>query len=94
MNNIEKYKQARQRLAELKSFYLHLAWYFLANIFFVIFNLATNPEQLWFILVAGFWFLGLLTHAYAVFLKGSIFGKKWEDKKIEQMLTDNNEQTK
>ncbi len=90
LNDLEKYKQARQRIAELKSFYVHLALYVASGIFFVIYNLATTPDSLWFILVLCLWFIGLLSHAYAVFFKGSIFGKKWEEKKIEEMLSNNN----
>ncbi|MCX7863131.1 MAG: 2TM domain-containing protein [Bacteroidales bacterium] len=86
MDELEKYKQARQHIAELKSFYVHLIWYVMANIFLVIYNLATVPENLWFFWVILFWLVGLFCHAYAVFFKGSIFGKRWEDKKLQELI--------
>ncbi len=91
MNDLEKYKQARQHIAELKSFYVHLLWYVLSNIFLIIYNLAVSPDTLWFIYVVLLWMVGLLAHAYAVFFKGSIFGKKWEEMKIEELMNKENQ---
>jgi hypothetical protein len=86
MEDLEQYKQARNRVIELKAFYLHLILYIVVNVTLVIFNLATSPEVLWFKWPLMGWGIGIVSHAFSVFVKGRLFGKKWEEKKIKELI--------
>jgi hypothetical protein len=34
----------------------------------------------------GFWGIGLLVHAFSVFLPTALLGKNWEEQKIKQLM--------
>jgi len=83
----ERYKEARNRVNELRSFYRNLLTYLMINVVIVIINLVTNPEHLWFYWVTIFWGIGLLFHAMSVFLgKGRLLGREWEEKQIKKIM--------
>ncbi len=87
----EKYKKAKKRVDELKKFYGNLVTYCVINIMLIIINLVTNPDKLWFYWVTIFWGLGILLHASKVFiLKGKFLGQEWEEKKIKQIMDNDN----
>lgn len=86
MEDVEKYKKAKERVAELKGFYVHLVVYFVVNLVMVIYNLIVTPEHLWFIWPLFGWGIGISVHALSVFLKGRLFGKDWEEKKIKEIM--------
>ncbi len=44
----ERYKEARSRVNELRSFYRNLLTYLMINVVIVIINLVTSPDRLWF----------------------------------------------
>jgi len=83
----ERYKEARSRVNDLRSFYRNLLTYLLINVVIVIINLVTSPNRLWFYWVTIFWGIGLLFHAMSVFLgKGRLLGKEWEEKQIKKIM--------
>jgi len=91
-NYDEKYKRAKERVADVKDFYIHLVIYIVINIFLFIVNMVATPEILWFYFPLVFWgIFGILFHFLEVFVfENKIFGKKWEEKKIKQYLDDEN----
>jgi len=86
MEDIEKYKAAQRRVNEIKEFYFHLILYIVVNLILVIYNLASTPDILWFIWPMAGWGLGILSHACSVFFNGRRFGKKWEERKIKELI--------
>jgi len=90
MENIEKYKRAKERLAELKGFYLHLIVYVVGNFLMIIYNLLANPGYFWFIWPLIGWGIGVSIHALSVFLRNKIFGPEWEAKKMKELMEKDN----
>jgi len=83
----QKYEEAKQRVKDLKDFYQNLIVYISVNILLIIINFVTSPGILWFYWVTVFWGIGIVLHAVRVFiLKGRIFGKEWEEKKIKEIM--------
>lgn len=87
----ELYKMAHKRVKEIKGFYLHLLVYLLVNAFLIV---AASRDGDFFAevkdvsnyITALFWGIGVIAHAASVFGSGLILGKKWEEKKIKELL--------
>jgi len=89
--NDEKYEEAKERVKELKGFYRNLITYVAVNIFLIVINLITSPDNLWFYWVTIFWGIGIVLHTSKVFiLKGKFLGKEWEEKKIKKIMEKEN----
>jgi hypothetical protein len=88
----EKLRRAKRRVGELKGFYIHLAVYFLVNMFILInIYIATvrDGESFWkwgHFFTLFFWGLGLAFHALKVFDLNPFFGKKWEERQIQKYI--------
>jgi len=74
-------EKARERIDELRDFYMHLATYVAVNLFLVILNLVTSPDSIWFIYPLLGWGIGLAIHTAEVFWTGS----DWEERKIQEL---------
>lgn len=85
--NNKEYKEARKKVEEEKKFYHHLGVYVVMNIFFIVLNLVTSPEHLWFYWPMLGWGLGLFLQGVKVFTNVG-FSKEWEDKRIERYMKD------
>ncbi|WP_299444038.1 2TM domain-containing protein [uncultured Aquimarina sp.] len=100
----KRYKKAKKRVEEEQSFYTHLSVYIVVNIAIIIVilyfkdyiydgylipNLISSP-LLWGIFLLGH---GLLAfrgkNGLGKLFKKSIFSKKWEEKKIKELMNDN-----
>lgn len=91
MNNLtetEKYKIAKEQVAKIKGFYTHLIVYSCVIAFLIFINLKYSPEHLWFQWSAIGWGIGLLGHSNNVFGWFPVFGKNWEQKKIEELMNE------
>ena len=84
--NDPKYYRARKKVRQIKGFYGNLGSYLIVNTFFLILNLMTTPEHLWFYWPMLGWGLGVLFHALRVFDIMPFFGKEWERKKIRELM--------
>ena len=82
----QKYKEAKKRVEEIKGFYGHLFAYVGVNITLLVINLVTSPGGLWFYWVSLFWGIGLFWHAMGVFVFSRFPGKNWEQKKIKELM--------
>ena len=82
----EKYQEAKQRVKQLKGFYVHLTVYVLVNAMLFLINLTTTPDVLWFIWPLIGWGVGILMHAVYVFGFGRWLGPDWEEKKIKEIM--------
>lgn len=79
-------KEVRERVEELKGFYIHLGVYVLINVFLVILNLLTSPEYFWAIWPMLGWGIGVGSHAIALFGIGGIGGQAWEERKVRELM--------
>ncbi len=86
MPNQTDYNKAKE-IVELKiSFLIHLTIYLLANSLFVIINLTTDRETLWFKWPLIGWGVGLIIHGIVVFLgpELSVLKNKMIEKEINR----------
>lgn len=90
----EAYLRARKKVEKLKGFYGHLASYVIINTFILIL-IAMNideGETFWkfgHFSTAFFWGIGLAFHAAGIFGPDMLLGKKWEERKIQEYMSDN-----
>lgn len=96
----DSYLKAKEKVRNLKLFYMHLVGYFILVIL-LLYNLYIIDENnkyaeffTWFntiIIIA--WTIFIALHAWNVF-KGRLFFKEsWEDKKLKEYMDNNNKNT-
>jgi len=66
--------------------YSHLAVFIVINVMLILVNIFTSPGTWWFYWVTLFWGIGLAFHASLVYGKGKLFSTEWEEKKIQQLI--------
>ncbi|UNY97614.1 2TM domain-containing protein [Zhouia spongiae] len=85
----ELYHRAKKRLDKIKGFYGHLASYVIVNIFLIILIGFYSGDGFWSFetfATAFFWGIGLAFHAVAVFGIDALFGKDWEQRKLQEFI--------
>lgn len=82
----ERYDLAKKRVQEVKGFYGNLTAYIVVNLFFVVINLLTSPEHLWFYWPMLGWGIGVLFHGLRVFNYMPFLGKDWEERKMKEFM--------
>jgi len=88
-----KFEIAKQKVIKQKQFYEHLIMYLLVSLGLSGLNYYQNEwKQPWFLWAVISWGVGIGFHALVTFERFPIFGKKWEEKKIKEIL-ENKEQT-
>jgi hypothetical protein len=83
-----KYQRAQKRVEALKGFYIHLGVYLIVNLFLFLLNIITSPDNLWFYWVLLGWGIAVVAHAFSVFGSGRLLGADWEEKKIKEIMED------
>ena len=91
------YKSAQKRVKDIKGFFVHLLVYIFINT--AIFIIITKDQGLLEGLTEFgnystmfFWGIGLVAHWASVFGPNFIFGKKWEEKKIREIMDQDKKQ--
>ncbi len=82
------YEEARERVEEIKGFYQHALIYVVINAFLFVVNLITSGGHWWFYWPLLGWGIGVAAHAVTVFGSGGLWGKRWEERKIEEIMRD------
>lgn len=82
----ERYFKAKKRVEEIKGFYGNLTAYIVFNVFFLVLNLLTSPEELWFYWPMLGWGIGVIFHGMKVFNYMPFLGKDWEQEKIREYI--------
>jgi hypothetical protein len=95
-NTLNKKERAKQRVADLKGFYVHFSVYIIVNLIITITRLISvlNDDEsfvdeffsfstfaTWF-----FWGIGVFFHAKKVFSISIFFNKKWEERQIKKYM--------
>ncbi len=86
MEKDEKYQEAKKRVEDLKGFYTHLVIYIIVNLGLFLFNILQTPDTLWFYWPLVGWGIGVVIHGASVLINYGLFGKDWEEKKIQEYL--------
>jgi len=86
IQNEERYFKAKKRVEEIKGFYGNLTSYIVVNIFFVVINLMTSPDHLWFYWPMLGWGIGVVIHGMKVYNYMPFLGKDWEEQKIKEFM--------
>jgi hypothetical protein len=96
-NNTQKelFELAQKKMLRLKGFYIHTFIYiigvlvFVAKTYFGIqFNFFPVKFINWFVM--SIWTTAYLISALSIFFEYSLFGKKWEEKKINEFMKNKN----
>lgn len=87
----DSYVRARKHVEEVKEFYYSLISYIIVIPFLAFINYWTFWGYQWFWWPMLGWGIGLLIHAYKVFVNDGIFGRNWERRKIEEFMREDEE---
>jgi hypothetical protein len=79
------YQRVRERVEELKGFYVHLTVYLIVNLGLVLIDFAAGAGWWFFWPLVG-WGVGLAIHAVVVFGVEGPWGRGWEERKIRQLM--------
>ena len=82
----KRYKFAKKRVEQLKVFYLHLGIYIVSIPFFIYLNYVSGVNFPWAFFPIFGWGIGVLNHASEAFNYSPFFGKKWEERKIRELM--------
>ncbi|WP_240315538.1 2TM domain-containing protein [Aquimarina longa] len=86
------YEKAKKRVEKEKGFYLHLMVYIVINSILLFTNSDFKNEGFknwlnWQLYITPIlWGIGLLSHGLSVFGKKISFAKKWEERKIQELM--------
>lgn len=85
------YEMAHKKVKKLKNFYVHLIVYILVNSYLLIMkyirlDAGENFVSFGTFSTAFFWGIGLVAHAFSVFVPYFVLGKEWEEKKVRQYM--------
>ena len=89
-----RFERAHKKVKAIKGFYSHLIVYIFVNAFIII-SLYVNldkGEQFWHFSTFStpfFWGIGLFFHGLNVFKKNVFLGTKWEERKIQEFMNEN-----
>ncbi len=89
-----RYKEAKKRINDIKGFYVHLVVYIFVNTAIIVvntqlFKVGFEKVTLSAFTTAFLWGIGLFAHWAGVFGSGLVFGKKWEERKINELMKKN-----
>ncbi len=85
----ERYFLAQRRVKSIKGFFIHLFFYVVINTVILVQIYMHNDGEFWRgenFSTALFWGIGLLAHGTGVFGSSLIFGKEWEERKIQELM--------
>ncbi len=89
-----RYVEVKKRIEEIKGFYWHLAVSIFAIPMIIWVNFKFVPEFTFFWYAVGGMVIGLFFHWLGIFgLKQIGLGKDWEERKIKELLRQNNNNT-
>jgi hypothetical protein len=85
MQESDRIEQAKKRVEEIKSFYVHLCVYLIVNAGLFTVNALTAWGHWWFYWPLFGWGIGVAIHGLGTFFSGP-FGSRWEQRKLHEIL--------
>jgi len=87
----EKYQRAKKRVKKIRGFYTHLFIYIVVNVIVILLDsnrryVVDGNLQFWAFANIFFWGIGLFVHWASVFGPKLFLTKKWEERKIEELM--------
>ncbi|PWH84544.1 histidine kinase [Algibacter marinivivus] len=82
----DSYMRALNHVDELKGFYYSVISYCLVIPFLIFINYKTSWSFQWFWFPMFGWGIGLAIQAFRVFVNDGAFGRKWEKRKMEEFM--------
>lgn len=82
----DRYVRARKHVEELKEFYYSLISFCFVIPFLIFINYWTYWGFKWFWFPMIGWGIGLVFHAYKVYVNDGVLGRSWEQRKIDQYM--------
>ncbi len=82
----KKYTQAKKRVQNIKSFYIHFTIYLIMLPIFIYLNFRSDSTFPWALFPIFGWGFGILSHASEAFEYNPLFGKGWEERKIRELM--------
>lgn len=90
----EAYLRAKKRVKKIVGFYWHLASYVVINIFILyLISQNLNGDPFWSFNVFStvfYWGIGIFFHFMGVFGPNLLFGRNWEQRKLEKFIDEEN----
>lgn len=86
----ERYQLAQKKVKKIKGFYSHLFFYLVINAVLIIQIYLKTTSGFWNwnnFYTAFCWGVGLLIHGLSVFTTNYAFGKDWEERKIQELIS-------
>ena len=80
------YRRAKARVEALKALWTHALMFAVICGGFFLLDMLTTPGRWWFYWPTAMWGIALATHFFIVVVRGSIFGREWEERKLRQFL--------
>ncbi len=81
----EKLARAKQQVAAIKGFYVHLAIYAVINAGLFAINFVSGGPW-WVLWVIGGWGIGVIAHAVGVFARAPKAVADWEARKVKEIM--------
>lgn len=89
----EMIEKARSRAKQKKRLYLHLIFFLIGAVVFIVLNVILEYGQDirpfgldWFVWAIIIWGVIFLLHAFNVFVTNKFLGKEWEDRQIDKLV--------
>lgn len=82
----DSYVRARNHVEELKGFYYGVISYCLVIPFLIFINYKTSWGFQWFWFPMFGWGIGIIIHAFKVFVNDGAFGRSWEERKLKEFM--------
>jgi hypothetical protein len=84
----DRYQAAKKKIEAKKGFYIHFGIYIACAVFFLLMNMITSPDEIWFVYPLLPWGLAIAIHYITVF---GLFGTKiltheWEEREIRKEM--------
>jgi hypothetical protein len=91
-DNLEnsKYVRAVERVEKLKEFYQNVISYCIVIPGLIFINLRTSPGFHWFWFPMIGWGIGVIFHGLEAYNYSPFLGKDWEDRKIKELMDQQN----
>ena len=86
----KRYERAKEHVNKLKGFYGNLGMYLIFIPIFIWLNIRSGTGFPWAIFPIAGWGIGVLAHAAETFNWNPFFGKDWEERKIRELMDDDN----
>lgn len=79
-------QEARGHVAEIKSFYTHLAIFLMVHVMLVGIYLLSGGGHFWPLYSFFGWGIGVASHGASTFGLTSMYGRDWEERKVREIM--------